>query len=372
MAGAARSLCAGRLRLGSSFNLSEPRLRRCWSPAETAPWSERVGKRDRKHREDGGGKKGKPWPGFVTERLLHFEKLKSAHGEVLRERAERESRPIEVRLSDGTIVKGESWRTSPYQITRATSRRLSDGALLARVNGKLWDLHRPLETDSTVDLLGFDNEGARAVFWHSSAHLLGAALEILYAGLLCRGPSTEHGFYYDTYMDGRSVPDSDVPELERVCRSLTEERHPFERVEVPTRELLELFKYNKFKLRFIADKVRTPTATVYRCGPLVDLCRGPHISNTGQIKAFRIEKSAAVHWAGNPDMEPLHRIHGISFPDVEGLAEWDRLQEAARNRDHRKIGKEQELFFFHEMSPGSCFFLPKGAHIYNTLTDFLK
>ncbi|XP_072423879.1 threonine--tRNA ligase 1, cytoplasmic-like isoform X2 [Chiloscyllium punctatum] len=150
------------------------------------------------------------------------------------------------------------------------------------------------------------------------------------------------------------------------------EGHPFERVEVPRAELLELFQYNEFKLWLIERKVRTPTATVYRCGSLIDLCRGPHIRHTGQIKAFRIEKSAAVHWDGNPEKELLHRIHGISFPDPKGLAEWDRLQEEARNRDHRKIGKDQELFFFHQSSPGSCFFLPKGAYIYNTLTDFIK
>ncbi|XP_078390247.1 threonine--tRNA ligase 1, cytoplasmic-like isoform X1 [Cetorhinus maximus] len=372
MAGAAWTLSARRLGLSRFNNVSKPHLRSCWRTAEIAPWNEHVGKRDKNRCEDGGGTEGKPWPRYVTERLLRFEKLKAAQDEALRERVSRESRPIEVRLSDGKSVEGESWKSSPYQISRAISRGLSDSAVVARVNGELWDLHRPLEGDSTVELLKFDNEAARAVYWHSSAHLLGAAMERLYLGLLCRGPNTEHGFFYDMYMEGRPVPSRDFPELESICKSMMGERHPFERVEVRREELFELFKYNKFKLRFIEDKVTTPTATIYRCGSLVDLCRGPHIRHTGQIKAFRIEKGAAVHWAGNPDMEPLHRIHGISFPDDRALAEWDRLQEEAKNRDHRKIGKEQELFFFHELSPGSCFFLPKGAYIYNTLTDFLK
>ncbi|XP_055521514.1 threonine--tRNA ligase 2, cytoplasmic-like, partial [Leucoraja erinacea] len=214
-------------------------------------------------------------------------------------------------------------------------------------------------------------QGTR-VYWHSSAHVLGAAMEQLYGGLLCSGPSTENGCFYDMYLEGRPVPSGHFPELESVCRSMMEEKLPFERVEVTRRDLLELFKYNKFKLRFIEDKVTSPTATVYRCGSLVDLCRGPHIAHTGLINALRIVKSAGVHWGGDPDKEPLHRIHAVSFPDNAALEEWDRRQEELRSRDHRKIGKEQELFFFHDLSPGSCFFLPKGAHIYNTLTDFLK
>ncbi|XP_067878916.1 threonine--tRNA ligase 1, cytoplasmic-like isoform X2 [Heterodontus francisci] len=372
MAVAVWSLSARRLGLSRFTTVSEPYLRRCWNTAEAALTDEHVGKHGGKRCEYGGRMEGKPWPRYVTERLLQFEKLKVTHEEILRERALTASRPIRVTLPDGKCMEGESWKTSPYQIARAISQGLSDSAVVARVNGVLWDLHRPLEGDSTVELLKFDNEAAKAVYWHSSAHLLGAAMERLYAGLLCHGPNTEHGFFYDMYMGGRSVPNSDFPDLESICKSMMEERHPFERVEVRREELLELFKYNKFKLRFIEDKVTTPMATIYRCGSLVDLCRGPHIRHTGQIKAFRIEKSAAVYWAGNTDMEPLQRIHGISFPDNKALAKWDQLQEEVKKRDHRKIGKEQELFFFHELSPGSCFFLPKGAYIYNTLVDFIK
>uniref|UniRef100_UPI00398F419A threonine--tRNA ligase 1, cytoplasmic-like n=1 Tax=Pristiophorus japonicus TaxID=55135 RepID=UPI00398F419A len=366
------SLSARRLGLCRLPTASEPRLQRCWGAAETALCNEHAGKRGGKSSEDGGDTQVKPWPQYIEERLLHFEKLKATHDEILRERVTKESRPIKVTLLDGVCVEGESWKTSPYQITRAVSRGLADSAVVARVNGALWDLQRPLEGDSTVELLKFDSEAAKAVYWHSSAHLLGAAMERLYGGLLCRGPNTEHGFFYDMDMEGRSVPSSDFPELEGICRSLTRERQPFERVEVRREELFQIFKYNKFKLRFIEDKVTTPMATIYRCGSLVDLCRGPHIRHTGQIKAFRIEKSAAVYWAGNTNMEPLSRIHAVAFPDNQALREWDRAQEEARNRDHRTIGKEQQLFFFHQLSPGSCFFLPKGAYIYNALADYLK
>uniref|UniRef100_A0AAY4DBK6 threonine--tRNA ligase n=1 Tax=Denticeps clupeoides TaxID=299321 RepID=A0AAY4DBK6_9TELE len=130
--------------------------------------------------------------------------------------------------------------------------------------------------------------------------------------------------------------------------------------------------YNKFKCRILNEKVTTPTTTIYRCGPLIDLCRGPHVRHTGKIKALKIYKNSSTYWEGRSDMETLQRIYGVSFPDSKLLKEWERFQEEARNRDHRKIGKEQELFFFHDLSPGSCFFLPRGAYLYNTLAEFIR
>uniref|UniRef100_A0A8V5H024 threonine--tRNA ligase n=1 Tax=Melopsittacus undulatus TaxID=13146 RepID=A0A8V5H024_MELUD len=130
--------------------------------------------------------------------------------------------------------------------------------------------------------------------------------------------------------------------------------------------------YNKFKCRILNEKVTTPTTTVYRCGPLIDLCRGPHVRHTGKIKTIKIHKNSSTYWEGKADMESLQRIYGISFPDAKMLKEWEKFQEEAKSRDHRKIGRDQELFFFHELSPGSCFFLPKGAYIYNTLIEFIR
>uniref|UniRef100_A0A7N6ACX3 threonine--tRNA ligase n=1 Tax=Anabas testudineus TaxID=64144 RepID=A0A7N6ACX3_ANATE len=130
--------------------------------------------------------------------------------------------------------------------------------------------------------------------------------------------------------------------------------------------------YNKFKCRILNEKVTTPTTTVYRCGPLIDLCRGPHVRHTGKIKSLKIHKNSSTYWEGKADMETLQRIYGISFPDPKMLKEWEKFQEEAKNRDHRKLGREQDLFFFHDLSPGSCFFLPKGAFIYNTLIEFIR
>ncbi|KAL6056366.1 hypothetical protein STEG23_016524 [Scotinomys teguina] len=254
----------------------------------------------------------------------------------------------------------------------AMNRELAENTVIAKVNGTLWDLDRPLEGDSTVELLMFDDEEAQAVYWHSSAHILGEAMELYYGGHLCYGPPIENGFYYDMFIEDRVVSSTELSALENICKTIIKEKQPFERLEASTDSLLEMFKYNKFKCRILKEKVDTPTTTVYRCGPLIDLCKGPHVRHTGKIKAIKIFKNSSTYWEGNPEMETLQRIYGISFPDSKMMKGWEKFQEEAKNRDHRKIGKEQELFFFHDLSPGSCFFLPRGAFIYNTLTDFIR
>ncbi|XP_005357853.1 probable threonine--tRNA ligase 2, cytoplasmic [Microtus ochrogaster] len=312
-------------------------------------------------------------PGFIKERLMLFETLKT-ESQLLPAAQERKnaSSAITVRVAGGKTVQGERWRTTPYQVAADISRELAENAVIAKVNGILWDLDRPLEGDSTVELLMFDNEEAQAVYWHSSAHILGEAMELYYGGHLCYGPPIENGFYYDMFIEDRVVSSTELSALENICKSIIKEKQPFERLEVSKDSLLEMFKYNKFKCRILKEKVDTPTTTVYRCGPLIDLCKGPHVRHTGKIKAIKIFKNSSTYWEGNPEMETLQRIYGISFPDSKMMKGWEKFQEEAKSRDHRKIGKEQELFFFHDLSPGSCFFLPRGAFIYNTLTDFIR
>ncbi|XP_047288098.1 threonine--tRNA ligase 2, cytoplasmic isoform X3 [Homo sapiens] len=197
-------------------------------------------------------------------------------------------------------------------------------------------------------------------------------MELYYGGHLCYGPPIENGFYYDMFIEDRAVSSTELSALENICKAIIKEKQPFERLEVSKEILLEMFKYNKFKCRILNEKVNTATTTVYRCGPLIDLCKGPHVRHTGKIKTIKIFKNSSTYWEGNPEMETLQRIYGISFPDNKMMRDWEKFQEEAKNRDHRKIGKEQELFFFHDLSPGSCFFLPRGAFIYNTLTDFIR
>jgi len=319
-----------------------------------------------------GGKKVavmNPPPNFIAEREQIWNRYKEERTAWL---AAQTPSPINITLPDGKVVPGESWRTTPYDIAAGISKGLADNCVVAKVNGELWDLDRPLEADVSLELIKFDDDEGRAVFWHSSAHVLGEAMERVYGGCLCYGPPIEQGFYYDMYSEEYNVSDADFKVIDDLVKNIVKEKQPFERMEMKKTDLLEMFKYNKFKVRILNERVKTETTTVYRCGPLIDLCRGPHVRHTGKIKSMAVTKNSATYWEGNSEAESLQRIYGVSFPDSKQMKEWKHIQEEAAKRDHRKIGTQQELFFFHELSPGSCFFQPKGAHIYNKLVDFIK
>ncbi|XP_075215792.1 threonine--tRNA ligase isoform X2 [Lycorma delicatula] len=317
----------------------------------------------------GGITELKPWPSYILDRLQLWDKLKSQYDAEI---AAKTPESIKVTLPDGKEIEGQSWRTSPFDIAKGISQGLANSAVIAKVNNVLWDLDRPLEGNCSLQLLKFDDHEAQQVFWHSSAHVLGEAMERVYGGCLCYGPPIDSGFYYDMFIPEKQVTNADFPALEGVVKNIVKENQAFERLEMKKEHLLEMFKYNEFKVRILNEKVTTPTTTVYRCGPLIDLCRGPHVRHTGKIKSFKITKNSATYWEGKADAESLQRVYGISFPDAKQLKEWEKFQEEAAKRDHRKIGREQELFFFHELSPGSSFFQPRGAHIYNKLIEFIK
>ncbi|MCL4126262.1 UNVERIFIED_CONTAM: hypothetical protein GTU68_057213, partial [Idotea baltica] len=330
-------------------------------------------KRHLKKQKDvsGTGIKGElnPWPSFIQERIALWDKIKKENDEAL---ASKISHLIKITLPDGAVKEGESWKTTPYEIAQGISQGLAESTVVAKVNGVVWDLDRPFEEDSSLELLKFNNDEAKTVFWHSTAHVLGEAMERIYGGHLCYGPPIEEGFYYDMFCEGQSVSNLDFGTLEDVMKKAVKEKQPFERLEVKKEDLLEMFKYNKFKVRILNEKVKTPTTTVYRCGPLIDLCRGPHVRHTGKIKGLAVTKNSASYWEGKSEAESLQRIYGISFPDPKQLKEWKHFQEEAAKRDHRKLGVQQKLYFFNELSPGSCFFTPRGAYIYNTLVEFIR
>uniref|UniRef100_A0A671QSP2 threonine--tRNA ligase n=1 Tax=Sinocyclocheilus anshuiensis TaxID=1608454 RepID=A0A671QSP2_9TELE len=295
---------------------------------------------EKKNGKDGGKKKNKnaggdaggraelsPPPQYIEERLSVYNKLKAEHDALLAEKSAKDSKPIKITLPDGTVVDGESWKTTPYQVACGISQGLADNTVISKVNNEVWDLDRPLEKDCSLVLLKFDDEEAQAVYWHSSAHIMGEAMERVYGGCLCYGPPIENGFYYDMFLENEGVSSNDFPCLENLCKKIIKEKQPFERLEVKKETLLEMFKYNKFKCRILNEKVTTPTTTVYRCGPLIDLCRGPHVRHTGKIKALKIHKNSSTYWEGKADMESLQRIYGISFPDPKMLKEWEKFQE---------------------------------------------
>lgn len=327
---------------------------------------------------DGGAEGGplelNPPPQFISHRIEVFDKLKAKYDTEI---ASKPREPITITLADGSIKQGTSWETTPADIAKGISNSLLKRTVVAKLNGdpeQLWDLERPLEKDCKLELLSFDDELGKKVFWHSSAHILGEASERRFGCSLCIGPPIDSGFYYEMGLPGgAAVQQSDWKPLETLVSQIVKEKQPFQRLVLSKEDLLEMFKDNKYKQYIIKDKIKDGEfTTVYRNGPLIDLCRGPHVPNTGRIETFAIMKNSASYFLGNKDNDSLQRIYGVSFPDKKQMAEHKKFLEEAAKRDHRKIGKEQELFFFHELSPGSAMWLPHGARIYNTLVAFIK
>jgi threonyl-tRNA synthetase len=323
---------------------------------------------------EGGALELSPPPQFIAHRIKVFDSLKEKYDAEI---AAKPREPITITLADGSIKQGTSWETTPADIAKGISNSLLKRTVVAKLNGdpeQLWDLERPLEKSCKLELLPFEDELGKKVFWHSSAHVLGEASERRFGCSLCIGPPIESGFYYEMSLpDGAAVQQLDWKPLETLVSQIVKEKQSFQRLVLSKNDLLEMFKDNKYKQHIIKDKIKDGEfTTVYRNGPLIDLCRGPHVPNTGRIETFAIMKNSASYFLGNKDNDSLQRIYGVSFPDKKQMAEHKKFLEEAAKRDHRKIGKDQELFFFHELSPGSAMWLPHGARIYNTILAFIK
>ncbi|CAI5495904.1 unnamed protein product [Closterium sp. Naga37s-1] len=308
---------------------------------------------------------------FFKRRIEMFEALQKEQAE---QRAKIAGDPIKITLPDGAVKEGKKWETSPMDVAKGISQGLATSAIISKVDGVLWDMCRPLEGDCALQLFTFEDDEGRDTFWHSSAHILGEALEQEYGCHLCIGPCTTRGegFYYDAFYGDRTLSDEHFKAIEGKAGKAAKEKQAFERIEVTRQQALEMFADNPFKVEIIKDLPEDKTITVYRCGPLVDLCRGPHIPNTSHVKAFACLKASASYWRGQSDRESLQRVYGISYPDSKKLKEYLHVLEEAKKRDHRVVGLAQDLFFFHPLSPGSCFFLPHGARIYNKLVGFIQ
>ncbi|VEU21785.1 DEKNAAC102434 [Brettanomyces naardenensis] len=313
-----------------------------------------------------------PTPEFIVNRLQIFDELKAKYDAEI---AAKENVPIKITLKDGTSKDGKAWETTPLDIANEIGNSFSQRQVVAKVNGELWDLTKPFEEDSKLEFLDFSTNDGKDVFWHSSAHVLGEGCERHFGAKLCFGPPTDDGFFYDMSIDeGKTVvTQADFKGIEEACKRAIKEKQPFERLVITKEDLLRLFAFNKYKLALINKKIPDGSkTTVYRCGTLIDLCRGPHLSNTGKLKAFKVVKNSSSYFLGDSNNESLQRIYGVSFPDKNLMKEHLKFLEEAARRDHRRIGREQELFFFNEMSPGSAFWLPHGARIYQTLLDFMR
>ncbi|KAI8320317.1 YIL078Wp-like protein [Martensiomyces pterosporus] len=315
-------------------------------------------------------------PEFIEHRNRIFDELYKKQQE---EVAQKPREKIVITLPDGSEREGTSWETTPMDIANSISKSLAKRLVIAKVDGTLWDTLRPFEASAKLELLDFETEEGKKVYWHSSAHVLGEACELHFGCHLCNGPPIEDGFYYDIAVPetlNRGVSQADFAPLEALANRAIKEKQPFERLVLSKDDLMRMFSYNKYKVHLIDTRVPDGTSTtVYRCGPLIDLCRGPHVPSTGSITSitsFAVLKNSSSYFLGNAENDSLQRIYGISFPDKKQMTQYKKFLEEAAKRDHRKIGIQQELFFFHELSPGSAFFLPHGARIYNTLMEFIR
>ncbi|KAJ1962086.1 threonyl-tRNA synthetase [Dipsacomyces acuminosporus] len=312
-------------------------------------------------------------PEFIEHRNRIFDELYKKQQEEI---AQKPREKIVITLPDGSEREATSWETTPMDIANSISKSLAKRLVIAKVDGVLWDTVRPFEASAKLELLDFEHEEGKKVYWHSSAHVLGEACELHFGCHLCNGPPIEDGFYYDIAIPesmDRGVSQQDFAPLETLVNRAIKEKQPFERLVLSKEDLLRMFSYNKYKVHLINTRVPDGTSTtVYRCGPLIDLCRGPHVPHTGAITSFAVLKNSSSYFLGDAQNDSLQRIYGISFPDKKQMTQYKKFLEEAAKRDHRKIGLQQELFFFHELSPGSAFFLPHGARIYNALMSFIR
>ncbi|HOO68829.1 MAG TPA: threonine--tRNA ligase [Bacteroidales bacterium] len=281
---------------------------------------------------------------------------------------------ITITFPDGKTKQYESGITG-YQIAQDISPRLAAEVLAMKVDGKLTDIQMPLTQDVSVRFLKWEDEDGKQVFWHSSSHLMAEALEILYPGVKFGiGPAIENGFYYDIDLEGRQLSEADLEPVEKKMMELARSKQLFERREVSKEEALKIYreKGDPYKCELIED-LEDGTITFYSNGVFTDLCRGPHIPDTSLIKAIKLTSIAGAYWRGDEKRQMLTRIYGITFPKKSLLDDYLKMMEEAKKRDHRKLGKELELFAFSQrVGQGLPLWLPRGAALREQLENFLK
>ncbi|AMM52170.1 threonyl-tRNA synthetase [Rufibacter sp. DG15C] len=281
---------------------------------------------------------------------------------------------INITLPDGSVREFQEGVTG-IEIAASISEGLARNVLAAKVNGQVWDLTRPITQDAAVQLLTWNDDEGKSTYWHSSAHLLAEALEALYPDVKFGiGPPIENGFYYDIDLGDRTLSQEEFPAIEQKMLELARQKSEFIRREVSKDEAVAYFtqKGDKYKLDLL-EGLQDGTITFYSQGNFVDLCRGPHIPNTGFIKAAKLMNVAGAYWRGDEKSKQLTRVYAITFPKQKDLTEYlERLEEAKR-RDHRKLGKEMELFAFSEkVGMGLPLWLPKGTMLRERLENFMR
>ena len=280
---------------------------------------------------------------------------------------------IKITLKDGSIMEQEAG-LSIYEIAQKISERLAKVATSALLNGEVVDLRTILNEDCELQILTFDDEEGKGAYRHTTSHIMAQAVKRLFPDAkLAIGPSIENGFYYDYDIDGTFSPE-DLEKIEKEMEKICAENLPLERFVLPKDEAIKLMseKGETYKVELIEELPEGEEISFYKQGDYVDLCAGPHLMSTGLVKAFKLTSSSGAYWRGNEKNKMLQRIYGTSFAKKADLDHHLEMIEEAKKRDHRKLGKEMDLFFFDETAPGMAYWLPKGFTMLNTLIEFWR
>ncbi len=281
---------------------------------------------------------------------------------------------INITLPDGAVKQYPEGSTA-LDIAKSISEGLARKVLAANINGEVWDATRPINTDATLHLLTWADTEGKSTFWHSSAHLLAEAVEAMYPGVkFWVGPPVENGFYYDMDLGDRKITEEDLAMLEKKMNELAKQNNLFTRQEISKKDAVDYFskKGDEYKLDLL-ENLQDGQITFYSQGQFTDLCRGPHIPNTGFIKAIKLTSVAGAYWKGNEKNKMLTRVYGITFPAQKELDEYLAMLEEARKRDHRKLGKELSIFTMDDdVGPGLALWLPNGTIIIEELEKLAK
>jgi threonyl-tRNA synthetase len=281
---------------------------------------------------------------------------------------------INITFPDGAVRQYEQG-SSAMQIAKSISEGLARRILAAEINGEVWDLSRPINNDASIKFLTWEDDKAKATFWHSSAHLMAEAVEDTFPGVkFWVGPPVEKGFYYDMDLGENVITETDLQKLEKKMNELAKQNNPFVRKEISKADAINYFeeKGDEYKLDLLSN-LQDGNITFYTQGNFTDLCRGPHIPSTGFIKGIKLTNIAGAYWKGDEKNKMLTRIYGVTFPNQKELDEYLVFLEEAKKRDHRKIGKELELFTFSDkVGQGLPLWLPKGTMLRQRLQDFMQ
>ena len=281
---------------------------------------------------------------------------------------------MNITFPDGAVRQYEQG-SSAMEIAKSISEGLARKILSAEINGEIWDLSRPINNDASIKFLTWEDEKAKSTFWHSSAHLMAEAVEDIFPGVkFWVGPPIEKGFYYDMDLGENVITETDLGKLEKKMTELSKQNNPFTRKEISKADAIKYFeeKGDEYKLDLLSN-LEDGKITFYTQGKFTDLCRGPHIPSTGFIKGIKLTSIAGAYWKGDEKNKMLTRIYGVTFPNQKELDEYLIFLEEAKKRDHRKIGKELELFTFSEkVGQGLPLWLPKGAMLRGRLQDFMQ